>query len=132
MAKPLTFDMVRELALELPGVEESTAYGEPAFKVAGKMLACVPSHKSAEPGSLVVRIGFEDRAELIAAAPQTYYIKDHYEKYTGVLVRLSHIKPEALQDLLRGALRFVLRHDSRAPTGRGYGGRRAPGGLRDR
>ena len=115
MAKQLTFALVRKLALELPGVEEGTVYGAPGFKAGGKMLACIPSHKSAEPGSLVVRIDFDDRAELIAAAPETYYIKDHYEKHTAVLVRLSRIEPQVLQDLLRGALRFVQRKDTGTP-----------------
>jgi hypothetical protein len=113
MPKQLTLDTVRKLALELPGVKEGTAYGAPAFKIGGKLLACIPTHKSAEPGSLVVRIDADDRAELIAAEPATYYIKDHYEGYTCVLVRLSRIKPEALRDLLRGALRFVTRKQDR-------------------
>jgi hypothetical protein len=44
-------------------VEESTAYGSPALKVRGKLLACVPAHRSAEPGdqylssSIYMRIG---------------------------------------------------------------------------
>jgi len=29
----ITFDTVRDIALRLPGVEESTAYGLPALKV---------------------------------------------------------------------------------------------------
>jgi len=46
------FDTVRNIGLVLPGVKESTAYGSPALKVRGKLLACVPAHRSAEPGSL--------------------------------------------------------------------------------
>jgi len=65
----INFDAVREIDLTLPGVEESTVYGSPALKVRGKLLACLPTHRSAEPGSLAVRVGFDDRAELIAAAP---------------------------------------------------------------
>jgi len=80
---------VRKIGLALPGVEESTAYGLPAFKVHGKLLACVPSHHSAEPGSLVVRVDFNDHAELLAADPDVYYVTDHYLNYTSVLVRLS-------------------------------------------
>src|SRR5271168_3714589 len=41
------FDTVRKIALAMPGVAESTAYGSPALKVHGKLLACVPSHRSA-------------------------------------------------------------------------------------
>ena len=32
------------------------------------LMACVPTHRSAEPNSLAVRVGFDDRAELLAAA----------------------------------------------------------------
>jgi hypothetical protein len=108
MAKrSLTFDDVRKMALALPGAEEKTSYGVPAFYVRGKMFACQPSHKSAEPGSLVVRVDFDRRAELLEADPATYYIKEHYEGYTSVLVRLKHIHPDALRDLLRLAHAFM-------------------------
>ena len=101
------FDTVRKIGLTLPGVEDSTAYGAPALKVRGKLLACVPSHRSAEPGSLVVRVGFDDRAELLAAAPALYYVTDHYIGYTAVLVRLSRVTPDVLRDLLGMAHKFV-------------------------
>lgn len=79
----ITFDTVREIGLTLPAVEESTAYGSPALKVRGKLLACVPTHRSAEPGSLAVRVGFDDRAELLAAAPDVYYVTNHYLNYNA-------------------------------------------------
>ena len=82
-------------------------YGAPALKVRGQMLACTPTHKSAEPNSLAVRLDFDQRAELLAAAPETYYVKDHYVNYPVVLVRLSRIDREALRDLLGMAWRFA-------------------------
>jgi len=90
-----------------PGVEESTAYGSPALKIQGKLLAFLPAHRSAEPGSLVVRVGFDDRAELLAADPDVYYVTDHYLNYTSVLVRLSRVTPDVLRDLLGMAHKFV-------------------------
>jgi len=54
----IDFDTVRKIGLALPGAAESTAYGSPALKVHGKLLACVPAHRSAEPGSLVIRVDF--------------------------------------------------------------------------
>ena len=100
---------VRKIALALPDVEESLSWGAPAFKIHGKMMACVPSHRSAEPGSLVVRVDFDDRAALLAEAPEVYYITDHYAGYTGVLVRLSRVTPDMLRDLLGMAHKFVTR-----------------------
>src|SRR5437588_10893305 len=82
-------------------------YGAPALKVAGKMFACMASHRSAEPGSLALRIDFDQRDELIEADPQTYYVKPHYVDYACVLVRLSRVHPDALRDLLLMAHRFM-------------------------
>jgi hypothetical protein len=112
----VTFDTVRDVGLTLPGVEAATSWGAPALKVGGKMFACGATHKSAEPNTLVVRMPFEERDELLAADPQTYYLKEHYVNYACVLVRLGKVHPDALRDLLLMGWRFV------APKGR----RRAP------
>ena len=109
----IDFDAVRKIGLALPGVEESTAYGSPALKVRGKLLACVPTHHSAEPGSLMVRVDFDDRAELLAAAPDVYYVTDHYVGYSAVLVRLSRVTQDVLRDLLGMAHKFVTAHKAR-------------------
>jgi len=106
----IDFDTVRNIGLALPGVEESTAYGLPALKVHGKLLACVPANRSAEPGSLVLRVDFDDRAELLAADPDVYYVTDHYAGYNAVLVRLSRVNSNVLQDLLGMAHKFVTRN----------------------
>ena len=92
-------------------------YGSPALKVDGKMFACLAVHRSAEPGSLIVQVGFDQRDELIAEDPDTYYVKPHYVNYPVVLVRLSRVHPDALRDLLITARRFV------SARGRRRGGR---------
>lgn len=102
-----TFDTVRKLGLALPGAEEGTSYGAPALIVRGKMFACRAVNKSAEPDSLVVRIGFDEREELLAADPDTYYVTDHYIDYPVVLVRLGRVHRDALNDVLLMAWRFV-------------------------
>jgi hypothetical protein len=109
----VTFDTVREIGLALPEVEESTMYGSPALKVRGSLLACLPVQKSAEPGSLAVRIDFDQRAGLLAEAPETYYLTDHYRDHPVVLVRLSQIRVDQLRDLLASAWRFVTAQKSR-------------------
>ena len=103
----MDFGDVRTFALALPGVEESTMYGGPAVKLRGRLMACMTTHKSAEPGTLAVCIPFEDRDELIAAEPDVYYTKPHYVEYASVLVRLSRVHPDALRDLLHSAWRFA-------------------------
>jgi hypothetical protein len=111
--RTIDFDTVRKLARELGDVEESTIHGLPSLKVRGKLLTCLPVHQSAEPRSLAVRIDLERRAELIAAAPDIYYVTDHYVDYPTVLVRLSRIEPGALKDLLGMARSFVSRKPSK-------------------
>ena len=107
--RTISFDTVREIGLALPGVEEGTAYGSPALKVRGKLLACIPVNPSAEPNSLAVRVDFDDRAELLASAPDVYYVTPHYEEYNAVLVRLARTTPDVLRDLLTVAHKFVTR-----------------------
>ena len=116
MPKRSDFDSVRKIALELPGVEESSMHGARAFKVRGMLLACTPVHRSAEPGSLAVRIDISDRALLLAEAPGVYYVTDHYVPYPMVLVRLSRVTPDVLRDLLRMSHKFVTgKSKPRAP-----------------
>jgi hypothetical protein len=63
----------------------------------------------------MVRVGFDDRAELLAAAPEVYYVTDHYLDYSAVLVRLSRVTPEVLRDLLGMAYKFVTADAARRP-----------------
>ncbi|MGA8765821.1 MAG: MmcQ/YjbR family DNA-binding protein [Candidatus Acidiferrales bacterium] len=115
--RTINFDTVRSIGLSLPGVEDGTAYGNLALKAHGKLLACVPTHRSAEPNSLVVKVDFDDRAELLAAAPDVYYVTEHYAGYPSVLVRLSRIDADVLRDLLGMAYKFVTRKAvSRSPA----------------
>jgi hypothetical protein len=117
VAKIVTdFEFVRKVGLALPGVVQSTMYGAPALKIHGKLLACIPSHRSAEPGSLAVRMDFDDRAALLAEAPDTYYVTDHYVGYNAVLVRLSRVSAVELQDLLGVAYKFVTASLNRSPS----------------
>jgi hypothetical protein len=97
----MTFDAIRQIALSLDHVEEATSYGTPAFKVRGALIARLRP----DIDSLVVRMGFEERGELIAADPETYFITDHYLNYEWILVRLPRVEPEAMRDLLMGAWR---------------------------
>ena len=110
----VTFEQVRKIALSLSNVEESTSYGTPAFKTAGKLLARLKE----DGDSLVVGTTFEERDEMLAADPETYYITDHYLKYPWVLVRLSRISPDTLRDLLNRALRLASTKNRDAPKRR--------------
>jgi hypothetical protein len=103
------FETVRMVGLALPGVEASIKYdGSPVLKVGGSFMAGLASHCSAEPDTLVIRIGFDEREWLLEDASDTYYVTDYYRKHPVVLVRLSRLHRDALRDLLSMARRLTL------------------------
>lgn len=102
-AVPKEFDRVRELALALPGVEEGTSYGTPAFRVAGKLFARLHDNRD----SLVIRINEGDRRMRMEADPSAFYITDHYRNYPWMLIRLANVEDGDLEDLLRDAWGLV-------------------------
>ncbi len=92
-----TLGTVRKIALSLEGVEEGSSYGTTAFRVKGKLF--LRMHQDDE--SLIVRMGFDQREDLIAMDPDTYYITDHYKNYEWILVRLARVKVDTLRELIR-------------------------------
>jgi hypothetical protein len=103
----LSIDSVIELGLKLAGVDESPYYGVRALKLNGRMLACTPVNKSAEVNSVVVAMGFEQRAVLLNKHPLIYYITDHYAPHPTMLIRLSRMSRADLERTLRMAWDFV-------------------------
>ncbi len=108
----LDFEAVRQIAMSLPDVKESLTKWGWSFKVRGKLLACQAVNRSAERDSLVVKIGFEERARLLSAAPDKFYVTPHYAPYPSVLVRVPNISRPALRAVLRKAWRFVTKEES--------------------
>jgi hypothetical protein len=90
-----------QLAHRLPGVEESTSYGTPALKVAGKLVARLWD----DGETLVLKCDPDERDLLIEAAPQTFFLTDHYRGYPWILVRLSQAPPQTLERLFTQAWR---------------------------
>lgn len=123
--KTIGIDTVREIALALPDVEESSIHGAPSWKVRGKLLTCPAIHSSAEPDTLAVRIDFDQRSRLIGTEPRMFYVTDHYLNHPMVLVRLTRMNRDSLQDLLSTAWRFV----SSQKTTSGRRGRNQSGGT---
>jgi hypothetical protein len=113
MRKALTFETASALGRELQDVYESTMYGAPALKLGKRLVACLPTHRSAEPGSLVVRTDFEQRHALLSDDPETYYLTDHYVNHPVVLVRLARLREDQMRDLLAAARRCILAHAAR-------------------
>src|ERR1700734_1118383 len=90
-AAGVDYATVRELALDLPDVVDSSTLRGVSYKVHGKLLACKAIHRSAEPETLMVRVGAADRDRLIDAEPDSYYLTAHYMPNESVLVRVASV-----------------------------------------
>jgi hypothetical protein len=108
-----TFADVRRIALAMPEVEETTAYGLPWFKAGKTRFAGKPGERpDVAPNSLAVASTFEERDALIAARPDIYYVTEHFAPYPAVLARLSKIPLEELRELLSNAWQQAMEHES--------------------
>ena len=100
----VSFVEASKFARTLPGVTESTSYGTPALKVQGKLFA-----RLKEDGeTLVLRMDVVNRDLLLRAQPDLFYLTDHYVNYPWILLRLTHVTTERLEELLEDARRCAL------------------------
>jgi len=99
----VNYETVREMALALPDVEEGTSYGTPALKVRGKLFV-----RLKEDGeTIVLKTTYEEREELMAHDPETYFITDHYLNYPYILVSLARVSEDALRELILSSYRLA-------------------------
>lgn len=82
----LTADDVRTVALSLPDTAEKLAWGQPTFRVAGKIFAALGDDDT----TMGVTCPVEDRAELIVSEPEKFFVREgHDDTYAWVRVRLA-------------------------------------------
>ena len=91
------YEMVRQISLGLPNVEDGLSYGASALKVGNKMFV----RSREELNAVVLKTTFDEREDLMAADPAVYFITDHYLNYEYVLVNLKTVSREALADMIR-------------------------------
>ncbi|MCX5010633.1 MmcQ/YjbR family DNA-binding protein [Streptomyces sp. NBC_00555] len=83
---------VRTIALSLPDSSEKQAWGMPTFRVGGKIFAALGEDDT----SIGVKCPKEDRAELIAAEPEKFFIREgHDDNYAWLRVRLEAVEDGA-------------------------------------
>ena len=99
-ARKLTLSTIRRVASALPGMQEGTSYGTPAWRHKGKLLARL--HQDGQ--SLMLNVGFEAREHLVRADPETFFITEHYRNYPSVLARLDRLSAADLRKLLARAV----------------------------
>lgn len=96
-------DFVRSVALKIPFVEESTAYGNPAFRVKGKFMGSMRE----DGDTLSIKVEKFERDLMIQSEPDKYFITDHYLNYDYVVVRLENVTEDDLYYLFKQAWRLV-------------------------
>jgi hypothetical protein len=100
-AEGVTPATVGRLARALPGIEEGTSYGTPAWRVRGKLVARL--HPNGE--DLVIRVDLDQREVLMDANPSAFHVTDHYVGHEMMLIRLGAVSEEPLRELLEAAWR---------------------------
>ncbi|BCW88872.1 hypothetical protein sos41_20160 [Alphaproteobacteria bacterium SO-S41] len=89
------------LTKTLPGVVEGTSYGTPALRVAKTFMTRLRT----EDDSIVIKLPIDERDMRIEAAPEIYFITDHYKAWPAVLVRLAKVSKSELKAVLERAWR---------------------------
>ena len=103
------WETVREIARALPGVEESTTYGQPAFKVGGRLFAWLSPDRAAE-GALAVRVD-PDEKPLLLDSDEAYFQTPHYEGHPILLIRLERVGRPELEERIEDS--WLLRAPKR-------------------
>lgn len=105
------------LSLDLPNVVETTSWGQPTLKAHGKLWAWWSPQEDAP----VFKMSKDERAFLIEADPDTFFVTPHYQSHALVLVRPTRLdvdwaKARLLQSWRDMApKRFLKAYDEKKP-----------------
>src|SRR5471030_586103 len=70
--RKLSLSAIRRAVIALPGIEEGTSYGTPAWRHKGRLLARL--HQDGK--SIVLKVGNQTRDHLLQADPETFFVTD--------------------------------------------------------
>ncbi|MFC5677537.1 MmcQ/YjbR family DNA-binding protein [Aeromicrobium endophyticum] len=101
---PATWDDLVAFASTLPEVAESTSYGTPAVKVAGKLIGRL---RTESDGPLVLRCSASDKAALVEGDDPAFFTTSHYDGYDYVLIDLDQVDADELFELVDDAWHLV-------------------------
>lgn len=96
----ITWEDVVRRASALPEVAESTSYGTPALKVAGKLMGRL---RTDADGSLALKCSAADKQALLAGGDPAFHTTPHYDGYDYILIHLDLVDTEELVELLQDA-----------------------------
>jgi hypothetical protein len=96
----VTVEQIRKLALALPEAIEQEHWGNPSFRVRGRIFATVP-----DDGHVNVMIDPFDAESAVADAPESCQVLMWGKEVRGVQVSLRHAEHDVVEALLRSAWR---------------------------
>lgn len=91
----MTLDEIDAFATSLPGCKRKGHPGRAAWYVDDRLVV-----RQDEPGTVLVRVGFDDRESLLAAYPETFGVPPRWE---------AHMKVQADLDGDSAAIREAIR-----------------------
>jgi hypothetical protein len=115
----VTFEMLREMVLALPGTEETTSWDARSFKVNGKVIL----YWNPTWDAPVFKVPVEERDFLIEADPGTFFTTDHHRPHALVLARPGTLDP----GWARANIERVWRAQARKATVRAWDAARGDG-----
>lgn len=89
----------RSLCLALPEAQEVETWGEPTFRVRGRIFAMA----SPEGRSASLKASLDDQAGLVEMDPKTFEVAAYTGRYGWVRVRLSRLGSRLGEKLIRNA-----------------------------
>ena len=92
------------IAKQFPGVEESRSYGTPSIAVKQKFLARL---RSEAEGGLAIRCDIANRDMPLMAAPEVFYLTEHYKNSSMILINLKTVRWDAMKNIIEQAWRMV-------------------------
>ena len=96
----VTWEDVVAYAVTLPEVAESTSYGTPSLKVAGKLMARL---RTEAEGGLALKCSASDKVALVEGDDPAYFTTPHFDGYNYVAVHLDLAEPDELFELIADA-----------------------------
>jgi hypothetical protein len=96
----MTVDQVRKLAMAFPETVEQEHWGNPSFRVRGRIFATVP-----DDGHVNVMIDPFDAESAVADAPESCQVLLWGKQLSGVRVSLRQAAPQMVEAVLEGAWR---------------------------
>jgi hypothetical protein len=89
---------VSRIALALDGVKESTAEGMRRWTLDGRLIA-----RQLGSTSIVIRMDFADREQLLATHPTTFFVPPRFDAHMKVVAELEHADPTVIESAIRSA-----------------------------